>query len=625
MLIEELYNFSKVNEEKVDAWYKRKAAHTIVIDPEGTFIQINLAGDDEYRVPRSKGRSSDISAEFLCDGGDYVLGFDTSGKNNQERLAAKHQAFIAQVRAVLESGLDLPEVQAILSFYTREEHTRAIEAFQQELSKLADRAQVSAKTQSIMFRIADSTGQCFDGPVHLHPALVQYWHHLYQRQVAGDGPRGLCFISGESDALLAPTHPKVMGRNSLSSLGASLVSFEAEAVRSHGQGKSASASMSADVAIRYTGALSYLLDSRNKHVHRYGPKSLQAYWYARPDGALVNLDEDVFGDLMAEEQTVAEEPRQLWKQAFMGGGQVSEPSDTLFHALQIVTPQARIAVRDIRTIRLDEAKANLSAYLRRIHLPTDTGMVPVPVLVDTVFADLKGAEKDRQELKHCLICNAIYATPIPDAWVFYIVQTVVRQIVNLNLTNKGALNTNKDKAQRTLTNCMRLLRLVLPENMKHEREKVMEVRNETLDLSDASLGFVCGAIFAVACWVQEKASKGSVKAGFASKLFQRASQHPDATLSIACPAATTWMARVADSDLGWVAVLGNRYLSDLYSCLPQNAPALEKKFTPVERGRFCQGYHVMLSLLFKAKPKDSAPAKATDTELASDDGDTNGN
>lgn len=244
-------------------WGNVKVSHALCIGADGTLEQVVSVQTEQakgkktvlaprlMRLPAPVKRTVGVTANFLCDNSGYMLGMDNKGK--PQRTRACFEACKALHEGILES-VDSPAARAVLAFFHNWNPTKAREhpAFAERLNDILDGG-------NLIFRTAD-------GFVHEDPAVRQAWEAHYG--AAGDGPQGICLVTGEYGPVEA-VHPAIKNVRGAQSSGAALVSFNAPAFCSYGKEQNYNAPTSKYAAFAYTTALNYLLSDR-EHVYRTG-------------------------------------------------------------------------------------------------------------------------------------------------------------------------------------------------------------------------------------------------------------------------------------------------------------------------------------------------------------------
>ena len=202
-------------------------------------------------LPAPVKRTVGVAANFLCDNSSYFLGIDNKGK--PQRTLECFSACKALHEKLLEH-VDSPAAQAVLAFFRTWEPKKAWEhpALQEHLDGILSGG-------NLIFRTAE-------GFVHSDPAIRQTWETYYNS--AGDGPQGLCLVTGEVGPI-ENIHPSIKNVAGAQSSGAALVSFNAPAFCSYGKEQNLNAPTGKFASFAYTSALNHLLSDRD-HVFRIG-------------------------------------------------------------------------------------------------------------------------------------------------------------------------------------------------------------------------------------------------------------------------------------------------------------------------------------------------------------------
>ncbi len=202
------------------------------------------------RIPAHVKRSSGIEANFLCDTSSYLLGTDAKG--NPKRSMECFQACRELHRRLL-TGVDAPAARAILSFFDLWQPEQAadhpvLEPCWKELTGGGN----------LIF--------CFGmKPVIEDAAICHAWQQHYNTPAEGADVEQ-CLGTGEVGPI-AKLHPSIKGVRGASTMGASLVSFNAPAFESYGHTQGGNAPVGEYAAFAYTAALNALLaDSEHCQV-----------------------------------------------------------------------------------------------------------------------------------------------------------------------------------------------------------------------------------------------------------------------------------------------------------------------------------------------------------------------
>jgi CRISPR-associated protein Csd1 len=250
-------------EAEAPGWSREKISFAVVISSQGGPVEcLDLRQQSGKKlVPRLLGvpaavkRTVAILPNLLWDKTAYALG-RTGGAGR--RTVEEHAAFRALHAEVLAEASD-PGLTALRRF---------LEGWRPERF---DSSPFSAEMldANIVFALDGEQG-------FLHEREAA--RRLVEARLGGDGPRGLCLVTG-ADAPLQRLHPVIKGVEGAQSSGAALVSFNLDAFTSYGKQQGENAPTSEAAAFRYGTALNRLLDagSRNRLARPLGDATV-AFW-----------------------------------------------------------------------------------------------------------------------------------------------------------------------------------------------------------------------------------------------------------------------------------------------------------------------------------------------------------
>ena len=281
MILQALTDYYHVleREGKIAApgWGPVKVSFALELGDDGTLEQVISIQTEQQKskktvvapqiisLPAPVKRTVGVAANFLCDNSGYMLGIDDKGKPRRTR-----ECFDA-CRALHEQlldGVDSPAARAVLAFFRTWDPEQA-----REHPALAEQLDDVLAGGNLVFRTAE-------GFVHNDPAVRQAWEAHYS--AAGDGPQGICLVTGEYGPVEA-VHPAIKNVAGAQSSGAALVSFNAPAFCSYGKEQNLNAPTGKSAAFAYTAALNHLLSDRD-HVYRVGDATVVCW--ARGGGDL---------------------------------------------------------------------------------------------------------------------------------------------------------------------------------------------------------------------------------------------------------------------------------------------------------------------------------------------------
>ena len=221
------------------------------LDKEGNLTGIEMLDRSKMTVPRQDGRSNNTAPYFLSDTSAYFLGLSNNQK--QDRASRCLQAS-AELHKNLLSGINCTPAKAVLGFFDKTASNLASDVFSSSRDAVVD-------CGYIVFRVEGAFA-------HEDAEIRQAW----ENREATSGTSGFCIGKGETD-VLCKKHPAVRGVPNTMTLGAKLVSFNAESSISYNRDF---APIGEDSAFKYTEALSYLL--RDDRHRIYLGKMVLVFW-----------------------------------------------------------------------------------------------------------------------------------------------------------------------------------------------------------------------------------------------------------------------------------------------------------------------------------------------------------
>ena len=336
----------------------------LVLDKSGRAIDVQDLRDGKktprIALPTPPKSTGNIAARYLYGNSSYVLGAMTEpqvkklpskekgvrnpklaeAKTNkvEKRCADEHAAWITYHREALASSDDTG-LQAVLAF---------IETWTPDQIKgLCYADELTSGT--IALRLDGDTNECgaprfiFD-----RPAAREIWERL---SAPTDAVEGVCLVTGKAGPI-ARLHPSIKGVSGAKSTGASLVSYNCEAVEHFGpdsQGLNGPISVAA--AHAYTTALKAMLDDQ-KHRVRIGDAT--AVLWVETDGEAAPAEELLAalfsgGSVKATEEGEAAHLRETLSQ-IAAGRPLSEADPgldpgTRYHVLALGPAAARLVIR----------------------------------------------------------------------------------------------------------------------------------------------------------------------------------------------------------------------------------------------------------------------------------------
>ena len=574
MILQALTDYYHVleREGKIAApgWGPVKVSFALELGDDGTLEQVISIQTEQQKskktvvapqiisLPAPVKRTVGVAANFLCDNSGYMLGIDDKGKPRRTR-----ECFDA-CRALHEQlldGVDSPAARAVLAFFRTWDPEQA-----REHPALAEQLDDVLAGGNLVFRTAE-------GFVHNDPAVRQAWEAHYS--AAGDGPQGICLVTGEYGPVEA-VHPAIKNVAGAQSSGAALVSFNAPAFCSYGKEQNLNAPTGKSAAFAYTAALNHLLSDRD-HVYRVGDATVVCW--ARGGG---DLYQSFFGYAafgQGEPTYEESELRNMVKQLCQGQP-VQYREDRLdpnmdFFVLGLSPNAARLSVRFFLRNTFGGFLRNVQAHQDRLEIvrPAYDKFETLPLwklLLETVNQ------------------NSRDKSPAPD-----LAGEVLRAILNDTLYPATLLNgvTLRIRAEHEITRgraaIIKAYYKKLAEATQRENPDIPEeVLQVSLNENSANIPYTLGRLFSVLETIQESANPG-INATIKDKYFNSAAATPAAIFPILINLAQKHLKKLRRNNTGLV-IFYDKQLTDLCSRIGESYPS---RMNLPQQGSFQLGYY----------------------------------
>ena len=584
MILQALTDYYHVleREGKIAApgWGPVKVSFALELGDDGTLEQVISIQTEQQKskktvvapqiisLPAPVKRTVGVAANFLCDNSGYMLGIDDKGKPRRTR-----ECFDA-CRALHEQlldGVDSPAARAVLAFFRTWDPEQA-----REHPALAEQLDDVLAGGNLVFRTAE-------GFVHNDPAVRQAWEAHYS--AAGDGPQGICLVTGEYGPVEA-VHPAIKNVAGAQSSGAALVSFNAPAFCSYGKEQNLNAPTGKSAAFAYTAALNHLLSDRD-HVYRVGDATVVCW--ARGGG---DLYQSFFGYAafgQGEPTYEESELRNMVKQLCQGQP-VQYREDRLdpnmdFFVLGLSPNAARLSVRFFLRNTFGGFLRNVQAHQDRLEIvrPAYDKFETLPVW---------------KLLSETVNQNSRDKSPAPD-----LAGEVLRAILNDTLYPATLLNgvTLRIRAEHEVTRgraaTIKAYYKKLAEATQRENPDIPEeVLQVSLNETSANIPYTLGRLFSVLETIQESANPG-INATIKDKYFNSAAATPAAIFPILINLAQKHLKKLRRNNTGLV-IFYDKQLTDLCSRIGENYPS---RMNLPQQGSFQLGYYHQTQARYQKK------------------------
>ena len=560
-------------------WGPVKVSFALEIRDDGTLEQVIPIQTEQQRgkktvlapqvisLPAPVKRTVGVAANFLCDNSSYILGIDAKGKPQRTR-----ECFDAckVLHGQLLGEVGSPAAKALLAFFRNWDPEQA-----REHPALSEYLDDILSGGNLIFRTVE-------GFVHQDPAVRQVWEAHYN--AAGDGPQGVCLVTGESGPVEA-VHPAIKNVAGAQSSGAALVSFNAPAFCSYGKEQNLNAPTSKYAAFAYTTALNHLLADRD-HVYRVGDATVVC-WAKDGNGAYPSL----FSGFTFDAPTpYSFSDLQSMVKSLCGGQPVKYDSELLdpnmdFYVLGLSPNAARLSVRFFLRNTFGNFLRNVQAHQNRLEIvrPAYDKFEALPLW---------------KLLSETVNQNARDKSPAPD-----LAGEVLRAILNDTLYPATLLNgvTLRIRAEREITRGRAAVTKAyykkLAEVTEREHPDIPEeVLQVSLNENSANIPYTLGRLFSVMEAIQAAANPG-INATIKDKYFNSAAAIPAVIFPILLNLAQKHLKKLRGSNFG-LAVFYEKQLTELYGHLGESYPA---HMNLPQQGSFHLGYYHQTQARYQKK------------------------
>lgn len=340
-----------------EGWIRRGVDYVLVLDGDGSCLNIELAGTIEkgkiiQRVmllpavgkQALKHTNAGDDANLLWDNAGFIFGTGTKG-------GKKITSFLAAMEEWLGDAQD-EGITAIRRFCLK------LQKQPETLEPLLERYKVSEDFQKrdpiLIFRLISDV----EGIHARHSVTNAYEASLLSK---ASGITGTCLVSGKENILLATNETVIKGVWGGQPAGCNIVSFNKPSFCSYGKrdsnGKNAPISLSA--SFRYTTALNHLLATDKQRV-QVGDAST-VFWAEQPHD-LETLVPDLFGEPAKDEPDRGRDALRALYQSVESGRFSVGADDTRFHVLGLAPNAARISIRFWETAPARELALRLKRH-----------------------------------------------------------------------------------------------------------------------------------------------------------------------------------------------------------------------------------------------------------------------
>lgn len=510
----------------------------------------------KMEVPEQSKKTVGIIANFLCENSGYMLGIDNKGK--PERAKNCFDAFCERHNNVLKD-LDCAQAKAVLAFLDKwkpEDSTESI-ALKDYLDEIMTGANLVFYLEGIGF-------------VHENPEVKQAWEKY--RQSSSGGTEMQCLVTGET-LPIARLHQSLKGVKGAQSMGASLVSFNANAYESYGhdgqQGLNAPVSEHATFA--YTTALNYLLSDSN-HKQSFGDTTV-VFWAESANTVYQDLFSYALNPKEKEEEFKDDKESSMLIgvtfQKIAKGTPVSDLGDifdpkTRFNILGIAPNAARLSIRFFSQDSFGNIVEKLMEHYKNMEIekaPFEPEFVPLWKLMQETVSPNSRDKASSPLLSGAVLRAILSGSPYPTA-LYNSVIVRIRAEKDINRAKTGIIKAYLIKIQT----------------------KNKEVLTVSLNAQSENCPYVLGRLFSVLEKAQQDANPG-IKATIKDRYFTSACATPATVFPVLLRLSNH---HISKSDYGYVSE--NR-IKELMGKLDVENNPFPSHLSLEEQGIFILGYY----------------------------------
>lgn len=560
----------------------KRVKWAILYAPDGHLMGVNELSDGsgkkrnpgrEFAVcPETSGMSSGGKSHFLVETLETVL-LMCKKEEDRPKFEAKHDFFVKQLR-------DAAVVCSEMAWFANlidDDATRA-----KIIAELT--AQKAAPTDKITMMIEGR-----EPPFLVDDPIWHDWWDDYRKTLdkapasdkrGRDSPkkgdeRMRCFMSGDW-VEPAKTHPKVTGLTDVgaSAMGASLVSFDKDALCSYGLKQSANAAMSEEAAAAYRAGLNHVVAKHSRALA--GVKV--AYWFdkrVRPEG---DMPQWLFGaDDEQQEIQALQEARKLLD-AIRAGEAPPFATENHYYAVTLSGNGGRVVVRDWMTGPFEELLGNVLDWFDHfaiVHRRGD-GLAPPPKFMAVLGSLVRDLKDVPAPLVGSMLNAAIKGAGIP------IPRSALARAVD-----RAKLDVLKDSPPNHAR-----MGLIKAYHLRKGDTQMTSHLNE----DHPSTAYQCGRLMALLANVQYRA-QGDVGAGVVQRYYAAASATPALVLGQLTRLSQFHLNKLDRGLAGWF----ERQIADIWSKIENGPP---RTLSLEEQSLFAMGFYQQKASRSKAKSEE---------------------
>lgn len=527
------------------------------------------------RVPYQAGRTSGVAPHFMVDNAQYVFGSAPPDKAAKpERVKQCFVAFRGMVSDCVDATHD-PAAEAVLRF---------LDSLAEATGPMVWNEEWASNDQFAFFLASEP-----DRPVHLRPAIVDYWRRQRMQEGSGEGAFR-CLVTGArvSDPGQFPQVRKLPGG---SPSGVSLVSFNNTAFLSHGWKSNENAPIGRDAAEACATALARLVDPEYPNpddpgttlpLRRYRLTSDTVVVYWSPEAAGKDACDMLQSLFDPDPGEVGEMYRSIWQ-----GRRPAVSNPAAFYAMAITGTQGRIIVRDWLETTVEAVLTNLADYFADISIVRNTPKpkardLPPAMPLQTLMRAL-AVNGDEGRLPPNLANEVFHAAITGGPFPRHILQRAVER-TRAEATRGEWLDLERRDARAAL------VKAYLNRQARTESASANPYPEATtaMDPCNTNTGYLLGRLMALLEKLQRDAL-GDVNATIVDRYFKRAATTPQSVFSHLLKGANSHQKKLKQVN----ARAAGFYRREIDALLDKLSPesGLPMRLSLEDQALFLLGYH----------------------------------
>lgn len=580
-----------------EGWTSQDVNRIILLNPDGSIAQIEETSKAVLLPYRDQ--TTKIFAYRLEHRPEYIFGLawdkeksciSTSVKKNGKikSLIPNHDEFVKRNLEFIE-GMTSPTIDAFRNFlltWNPEEHLN--DSYLSDNEKL-----LSGK---FCFQL---NGMEYDILGKDEPLIEERVNEQMTEAASDEGVKGTCAITGETNSVIAKTHPVIKGLQDSNNNRAVLICFNNPSDESYNAKQSYNSSISEKAAKKYSEALNFLLDKKgNNHCSVFDDMTV-VYWAMSPNADTDNNTCALFR-LTATGTSDKVDNALLDVMAKARAGTASEAlkeidinPDVDFYIAGLVPNVSRISVKFCCRSTAADILNNIVKHQEDLALDDNSKQIGINRILNALYPcrdddKAKKSDSDKTKKKYnplysSLFESVINGTKYPDGLLWEVVRRCKTDSIKTN-DRFGVYSVRVSIIKACLNRAARLA---------NKEEKITMALNK----ENTSPAYVCGRIFAILEYAQKSAASTEINRTIKDAYFTSAATRPSAVLPRLTMLAQHHLEKAEN---------GGRVNKQLQEAIDRLDNTFPKTLSLEQQGEFIIGYYQQNKALYTSNKKADA-------------------